>query len=195
MLKKMIVIAFLAVSAFANHTAELNLNEKDLEVAGRIDMGQFNMAVEPNTTFVGGKFLKAHEDHSSNNRVSLDPYYELNFLMMRDISNSGMRVGMGVKLNYTNKYSTLPLGLEMEYKIPSARVIPIYLNGEFYYAPQVLSFHDAKDFLEYRASIDIELIKNGRITLGYRNLDTDYDRLSGSFNYNESWYFGFKIGF
>lgn len=195
MLKKIIIIAFMAVSAFANHTVELNLNEKDLEVAGRIDMGQFNMAVEPNTTFVGGKFLKAHEDHSSNKNVSLDPFYELNFLMMRDIGNSGMRVGMGVKLNYTNKYATLPLGLEMEYKIPSSRVIPIYINGVFYYAPQVLSFHDAKDFLEYRVSVDIELIENGRITLGYRNLDTDYDVPSGSFNYNESWYIGFKIGF
>ena len=195
MLKKIIIIAVTAVLAFANHTVELNLNEKDLEVAGRVDMGQFNMAVEPNTTFVGARFLKAHEDHSSNKNVSLDPYYELNFLMMRDIANSGMRAGMGVKLNYTNKFSTLPLGLEMEYQIPTSRTIPIYINGTFYYAPQVLSFHDADGFLEYRVSVDIELIENGRITFGYRNLDTNYNAPFGSFNYNDSWYVGFKIGF
>jgi len=195
MLKKIIIISFMAISAFATHSVELNLNEKDLEVSGKVDMGQFNFAVEPNTTFVGAKFLKAHEDHSSNKNASLDPYYELNFLMMRDISSSGMRVGMGVKLNYTNKFSTLPLGLEMEYQIPSTRTIPIYINGAFYYAPQVLSFHDADGFLEYRISVDVELIENGRMTFGYRNLDTDYNGASSSFNYNDSWYVGFKIGF
>jgi len=166
MLKKIIIIAVLAISAFANHSVELNLNEKDLEVAGKMDLGQFDFAVEPNTTFFGAKFLKADKGHSSNTNVYLDPYYELNFLMMREINNSGIKVGMGVKLNYTNKFSTLPLGLEMGYQIPSSKVIPIYLNGEFYYAPQVLSFHDANGFLEYRVSVDIELIENGSYHFG-----------------------------
>ncbi|MFK5938194.1 MAG: YfaZ family outer membrane protein [Sulfurimonas sp.] len=193
MLKKISIIAFLAVSAFAMHSGEININDKDLEISARLDMGQFNDNIEPNTMFLGGKFLNADRDNSSDNPTSLDPYYEVNFLMMREIGNKGMSMGMGAKINHTKNYTTVPLGLEFSYKIPATDLIPMYLNGSLYYAPSVLSFSNAADFLEYRISYEIEVIENGRIILGYRNLDTDYE--ARNLNYNSSLYFGFKIGF
>jgi len=196
MLKKLSIIALFAASAFAMHTGEININDKDLEVSAKFDLGQFNEAVEPDTMFVGGKFIKADEKHSSPEKSDLDPYFEVNFLMMREIGNQGMSIGMGAKLNFTEDYSSLPLGLEFAYKIPAGDLIPMYLNGSLYYAPSVLSFADADNFLEYRLSYDIEIIDNGRITLGYRNIDTNYDKGNGGdFTYNESYYIGFKIGF
>jgi hypothetical protein len=195
MLRKIMTIAFLSVSAFAMHSGEININNKDLELSGRLDMGQLIDSVEPDTIFVGAKFLNADKDNSSDNPQSLDPYYEVNFLMMKEIGNRGLLIGMGAKVNYTKNYTTLPLGIELSYKIHASDLIPMYVNTSVYYAPSVLSFSHADDFLEYRISYDIEIIENGRVTLGYRNIDTDYDIVNGTLNYNSSFYLGFKISF
>ena len=199
MLKKISIMILVAVSAFAMHTGELNINNKDLEIGARFDLGQFKDTVEPETTFVGGKFLNAHQDHSDKNS-SLEVYGEVNFLMMREVGNRGMKIGMGVKLNATKNqnldYASLPLGVEFTYKFPIPDLVPMYLNGSFYYAPQVLSFRDANNYLEYRNSYDIELIPNGRITLGYRTMNTNYNNAAiGNFKYNSSAFFGYKISF
>jgi len=195
MLKKIALISLITVSAFAVHVGEINVNDTDVEVGAKFDMGQFNHSIEPDTMFFGAKFLNADKEHSSDRNASIDPYFELNFLMQRPIGNAGMTFGLGMKFNYTKEYATAPLGLEFAYKIPAPKLIPMYLHGSLYYAPNVLAFNNAKDFLEYRMGYDIEVIKNGHITLGYRNLDTNYDGVNGEFNYNRSWYLGFKIGF
>ena len=193
MLKKVTMMAVCAVSAFALHTGEINVNESDVEVSAKLDMGQFNDSVEPDTLFVGGKFLHADKQHSSNKDLTIDPYFEMNFLLQKGIGTSGMTLGLGMKLNYTKDYSALPLGLEFAYKIPAPDLIPMYLRGSLYYAPSVLAFSNANDYLEYRIGYDIEVIDNGRVTLGYRSLDTNYK--VADFNYNKSWYVGFIIGF
>jgi YfaZ precursor len=193
MLKKIALIAASAASAFAMHSGEININESDLEVSAKFDVGQFNQNVEPNTMFIGGKFLNADNQHSSHRNANIDPYFEANFKMQKEVGNAGMTIGMGVKLNYTKDYSTLPLGLEFAYKIPATDFVPMYLHGSLYYAPSALAFSDASDYLEYRIGYDVEVIDNGRITLGYRHMDTNYDGYD--FTYNKSWYVGFKIGF
>ncbi|QOP46131.1 YfaZ family outer membrane protein [Sulfurimonas paralvinellae] len=195
MLKKMTLLSAATVAAFAMHTGEININDKDLELNAKFDIGQFNDAVEPNTMFVGGRFLNADADHSDDEHADIDPFYEVNFLMMRPIGNHGMKVGLGAKLNHTKDFTSVPLGLEFSYRIPAADFVPMHLNGQLYYAPSVLAFSKADSFMEYRLSYDIELIKNGNLTVGYRKLDTDYEGRNGDFTYNSSWYIGFKIGF
>ena len=199
MLKQIILIAISAVSAFALHTAEININDKDLEVGAKFDMGQFNDAVEPNTMFIGGKFFNPSNAHSTDGLENIDPYFEANFLIMREIGNKGMSFGMGAKLNYTKvetkNFSALPLGIEFAYKIPAPNLIPMALHGSLYYAPQVLSFADAKDYLEYRIHYDIEFIENAGVTVGYRSINTTFIDTSKLLNYNSSWYFGFQVKF
>ena len=193
MLKKLAIMSVCAVSAFALHTGEINVNDTDVEVGAKFDMGQFNHNVEPDTMFFGAKFLNADAEHSSDKNVTIDPYFELNFLMQKAVGTGGMTLGMGMKFNYTKEFASVPLGLEFAYKIPAKRLIPMYLHGSLYYAPNVLAFNNAKDFLEYSLGYDIEVIENGRFTFGYRNLETNYDAMN--FTYNKSWYVGFKIGF
>lgn len=184
-----------AASAFAMHTGEINVNDKDLELSAKIDMGQFQDGVEPGSMFVGGRFLNADKRNSSDHLGSLGAYYEVDFLMMREIGNKGMRMGMGAKVNHTQNYTTIPLGLEFAYKIPADGLIPMRLSGSLYYAPSVLSFSSAKDFVEYRIGYEVEVIQDGHVVLGYRNIDTNYDSAVGNFNYNSSFYLGFKIVF
>ena len=198
MLKKITMMAACAVSAFAMHTAEININESDLEIGAKFDMGQFNQSVEPDTVFVGLKFLNGDSKHSSEDGTNMDPYFEANFLMQREIGNAGMYFGLGVKANYTKDYSSLPLGVEFKYTIPAPDLIPMHVNGSIYYAPSALAFSDADDFIEYRISYDVEVIDNGSISVGYRSLNTNYKKDAnplGTFNYNKSWYVGFKFAF
>ncbi len=196
MLKKISIIAFLAVSAYAMHSGELNINTRDLEVSAKLDIGQFNNAVEPDTMFLGGKFLNGDDKHSSPEVNNLKPYFELNALLMREIGNMGMSFGMGIKWNFTENYSALPLGFEFAYRLPVRNLVPMRLNGTLYYAPPVLSMNDADSYLEYRLSFDVEIIKNGYITVGYRNIDTNYEFGNRrDFTYNESLYGGFKVDF
>jgi len=199
MLRKIILLTATAISAFALHTAEININDRDLELNAKFDMGQFNDSVEPNTIFVGGKFLSGQKKNSSvesgGNLTNIDPYFEANFLMKKAIGETGMSFGMGAKLNYTKDFSSLPLGLEFEFAIPAEKLVPMYVYGSVYYAPSALSFSGAKDFLEYRIAYDVELIENGRVTIGYRNINTNYDTALGNVVYNESFYLGFKFAF
>ena len=199
MLKKILMLSACAASAFALHTAEININNKDLEVGAQFDMGQFNDAVEPNTLFVGARFLNADAKNSSNSNANVDPLVEANILMMKDIAKSGFRLGIGAKVNYaqvsSSKFVSVPLGVEGAYTLPIQNLIPIHLNAAVYYAPKVLSFQKAKNYLETRFSVDFELIENGNISVGYRKIETNYDFTSGDFRYNRSAYLGFKLKF
>ena len=204
MLKKLGFISILSASAFAMHGVDININDKDLEFGANLDMGQFVNTVEPNTVFVGARYLKGNQDHSDFTKND-NAYYEANFLMQKAVPNSDVTIGLGVKLNHTQydtgsknlNFTSIPLGVELGYKLPVHSPVPLYLGGKLYYAPEVLCMNDAKSFLEYRVNLDIEVIPNGRVTVGYRNLDTNYD-VSGrtmNANYNSSAYVGFKFQF
>jgi len=196
MFKKLGLIALSVASAFAMHNVELNINDKDLEFGVRLDMGQFNDTTEPDSVFVGAKLLHGSVENSDfKNSSSMQDYFEVNFLMQRKIEASDLVIGLGVKLNGAKDFVSIPLGVEASYKLPFGDVTPLYINGAIYYAPEVLSMQDAKSFLEYRVGFDIEVIKNGRITIGYRKIDTNYDDTRGNINYNKSFNAGFKFAF
>jgi len=192
MFKKLGLLAICGVSAFAMHSVELNINDKDLELGAKLDMGQFNDTTEPDTVFIGAKLLHAHEDHSDIDS-DIHDYIEVNFLMQREMNDSGLSIGLGVKVNNTEDFTTIPLGMEALYRLPTGSVIPMYIGASIYYAPEVLSMQDAKNFLEYRVGFDAELIKNAHVVAGFRNLDTNYEAVN--INYNKSIYAGFKFAF
>jgi hypothetical protein len=197
MLKKLGLISLCAASAFAMHSVEININDKDLELAAKLDMGQFYNTIEPGTVFLGATFLKADAAHSDyNSDADIESYQELNFLMKRNIAENGFSIGLGVKVNHTENFTSIPLGVEAGLTLPTGGSIPVSVGASIYYAPEVLAMQDAKDFLEYRVHVDVEVIQNGMITVGYRNIDLQYDVAnSETVNYNSSGYIGFKFAF
>ena len=119
-------------------------------------------------------------------------------MMQRPLeAHRALTLGIGLKLDHTSTgnvdFLAASLGVEAEYRLPTA--VPLYIGGAFYYAPEVLAFMDAKHFMEGTAHIDFEVIERGRITLGYRNIETEYDHHDGDYNFNESFYGGFKFAF
>lgn len=184
-------------SAFAFHIGELNINNKDIEAQARLDMGQFNHQVDPHTTFIGMRYLSSSKDHSDYHK---DPQlFELNALLQKEVSSlPALRLGIGVRYEYVDvddvDFSAIPLGVEVAYRLPSEDFIPMHLGGSFYYSPEVLSFGDAKHYLEYKINLDFEIIDNGFITIGYRHIDTRY-QAGNSENLNAGFLFGFKVFF
>ena len=197
MLKKINTMALCATSAFALNTAEININDTDLELNAKFDMGQFVQTVEPDTVFVGGRLLNVDAAHSSTPNATSEILLELNFLMKREVADKGLSVGLGVKANATQTnnvdFISIPLGIEASYKIETIEYLPMTVGASVYYAPAVLAFADGDNYLEYRVNFDVEVIQNGSVTIGYRSLETNYN--FGSYNYNNSVYGGFKFAF
>ncbi len=201
MLKKLSLVLASVVSAFAMHSAEININEKDLEISTKFDLGQFNETVEPDTTFVGVKYLNGSDDYSENENgdpVDVSGYVELNFLMKREVQNSGITFGIGVKANYTKVdevFISLPLGLEIGYNVPVS--IPMTVGASVYYAPESLAITNADNYLEYRLEGSVELIERAAMVVGYRHLEMTFNVDGNTYDitYNDAAYFGFRFDF
>ena len=197
MLKKLAFATLLSANAFAMHNAEINLNETDIEAAITLDAGQFNDAVDPDTTFFGFRFLKS--DPASSNQTQINNYFEGNFHVQNTVGSlTDLQIGIGVKVAYSTfpgdrQFIAVPLGMNLSYALPTQDFVPLYLEGMVYYAPQVLSFSDAKNFFEYKVNFDIEPIDRARITMGYRRIDTRYTDIDVTLN--ESWFVGVKFKF
>jgi hypothetical protein len=197
MLKKVVLPILASASLMAMHQAEININDKDLETQLRLDMGQFNDATDPDTVFVGIRYINADKENSDYNE---DPdLLEFNFLMQKPMrDNDALTLGLGAKLvttDYGNAdFMASPLGLEGSAKLPLEGAVPVYLSGSAYFAPEVLSYKDAKQYFEYKFSLDAEIIDNGKVMAGYRNIETKYEN-SSSLKMNKGWFVGFKIAF
>lgn len=191
MLRKITLMTASAVAAFALNSAGININNEDLELQANLDIGQFNENVEPETMYVGIKFLDA--DNSS--RVNDDALYEIGFLMKKAMGESGLHIGLGIKANYTKDYTTVPLGIVFDYALPLQTIVPMSVGADVYYAPKVLSFSDANKYFEYRLEYDAEVIDHGHVVIGYRHIKTDYNDIRGNFTYNASAYVGFTFEF
>ena len=193
MLKKLILIAAGFAQAFALNSVEININDKDLELGATVDMSQMNHTIEPDTVFIGFKLLHAdaaNSDYSSSS--DMEDFYEVSFLMKRDFSDV-LQIGLGMKLNGTKNFATVPLGGEISYLLDTK--MPMYVGGSLYYAPSVLALRDAKNFMEYRLTLDVEVIEGGMVTAGYRSINTNYETPSQDIKYNSSFYVGFKFKF
>ncbi len=196
MLKTILLGTLISTAAFATNQAELNVNNKELEGQVRFDMKQMGV-VSLDGFYIGARILDG--DESNSDRIgNTDPLVEVSFMVQRPVQEvPGLAIGLGIKGEYTkfdgNNFAALPLGIEADMKLPLEISIPFYVGGALYYAPSVLSFRDGENYLETRIHLDVEPIKNGRIELGYRMIDTDVE--NRDVTYNDAWYLGMRLDF
>lgn len=195
MLKKIILGTLISSAVYAANQVELNVNNKEAEGQVRIDLARMGSTMEG--TYVGARILNT--DESNSGTISkIDPLMEVSFMVMRPVTSiTGLSLGLGVKGEHTKfdgkDYTALPLGAEAEMKLPITTPFPFYVGGVLYYAPSVLTFQDGDEYFEARIHVDVEPIHNGRIEVGYRNIDTDLS--SRNVTYNEALYFGLRYDF
>ncbi len=200
MLKKLMVMLAMATSLTAMHEIRINLNNYDLDARLDLDMGQFNSSVDPDSVFIGLRYLHGSHQHSDKNLDKDHDLFDGHFFVRQRLRNANaLTLGMGTKFVYTSisgkDFYALPLGLLAGYDLPLGLPVPFSVGGEFYYSPQVLSFADAKNYMEYSLHLDIMIIDRAGITGGYRKIDTDFDLSNGDLRFNETWFVGVKIRF
>jgi len=195
-MKKIITaIAAFSTIALASGEGEVNVNDTDLEIGFKFDVNQMNdeMGYDRTNQF-GIKFIKADQDANSNpGGYDPDYYAEINYLMMQDIGNDGLRAGIGAKLNYTEDFASVPFGLEAQYELRQIPNVPIKFGAAIYYAPQVLTFEEGESYLESRATMAFQLIQDAQLVVGYRNIQTNLQ--DADIKYNEAGYFGVRMKF
>jgi len=195
MLKKLLLSLVLSTSLFAMHDASVNLNDDDIEVKGNIDLGELNQSDFPDTYFLTLGFLDV------DNKESTDPLFSAGFMLRQNINGvDDLKFGIGVKGTYTKvgsaKHAAVPINVELAYTLPLDISIPIIISGAISYAPSVLSFKDADSYFEGRAELGIQIIEQGQLFVGYRQIDTDFEsNYGGDYGYNDSAYIGFKVRF
>jgi len=205
MLKAVATVAVAAVSLMAMHEAEINLNNYDVQARVDLDMGQFNETIEPDRVFLGGSYLYASGDHNSVNGAKDSRLMDVHFMVQQPVDPAkDLMVGLGVKGVYTkvdmgvsgdSDFYAVALGAKARYQIPANIQVPIAVGGHIYYAPNVLSMSDAKNYLEWNLEAEAMVIDRAGIVAGYRRIDTNFDSPSVDMTLNESWYIGVKFKF
>jgi hypothetical protein len=77
---------------------------------------------------------------------------------------------------YKKNNSALPIGIGASGYLQQF-AIPVFIRGEFEYAPKVLSFNEADKFVKYKIETGVQFIENGEVFAGYRNIrfNENYD--------------------
>lgn len=200
MMKKIILGALIGTSAFAAHQAEFNFNDKEVEGQVRFDLSKMGVPLEG--AYAGARILNGNK-RNSDKIEDISPLKEVSFTVMRPVESvAGLSLGFGIKGEYTKfdgaRYAAIPLGLEADMKLPLATPFPLHIGGALYYAPSDLVFHDGDKYLEVRTYLDAEVIHNGHVEVGYRNIDPDLKThyiKSNSVTYNEAFYCGLRLDF
>lgn len=92
-------------------------------------------------------------------------------------SDSPIQVGLGGRLQFVDtdpaSGGVLSIGAFGRYSFPNANRFA--LAGNVHFAPGVTSFGDIEQYLEYGVRAEYEVLRNGRLYLGYRKIEADFD--------------------
>ena len=184
-MKRSVFSAFLLASLLQASSIGLNVNSDDVEIEGKMDITSAIGYGSGTTYFLSGDYL-----HTNNDDLVVAGFGASNTLSGAE----GLTFTLGLEGVFGDNYVAMPFFGEAALRLPLDEPVPATtLSAKLSYAPSVLSFVDADQFLEYRFEADMEVISNIHIYGGYRNIDTDYDTYN--YNLNDSWYGGLKISF
>lgn len=188
--------------AEAYHSVGININNNELGSSLELDLGQFNKKFPVNQYFTNLDYLyiESDDDSDSEEKRTIANLFGGGFLLKNKLSGfSAITVGLGMKfivVNYDALNSTaLPLGLEVAFGLPM-KSLPLELVAKVYYSPKPLTFGDGDKYLEQAFELSYEIIKMGKIFVGYRDVAIDPSGLSHlDIDISQMPYLGMKIGF
>ena len=86
------------------------------------------------------------------------------------------QVGLGGRLQLVDTEGpsggAISIGAWGRYNLPGADRFA--LAGNIHFAPDVTSFGDVEDFLEYGIRAEYEVLRNGSLYMGYRKIEVDF---------------------
>lgn len=112
------------------------------------------------------------------------------------VANHQVKAALGVRASWLNgsgfDAQALAVGGEVSARLQG--MDRLVFSGYGYYAPQVLSFGDADAFLEWGASAGYQVLRNGEVYLGYRQVKFEPTQGS-SVTADTGYHIGMKFGF
>jgi hypothetical protein len=194
MIKKLLIITLLFTnSIFAlgdKGSFGLNINSDDLEVEGRVSLSTRTRSLEYRNFYIDGNFINGEDD----NLYGIGFYVENS---PRGYSNITFNIGLRSIFSGNDKldetFVAIPITVGAKARMYLGNLPKSALGFKLAYAPDPLSFSDAKSYFEYRIEVDMQLIDNIDIYAGYRDIDTEYK--GGDITFNSAGYVGFKFIF
>jgi hypothetical protein len=111
---------------------------------------------------------------------------------------TALQAGLGFRLVYTrtdagtNSGGALALGGFARYTLPNADRYNV--GGHIYYAPDVTSFGDQREYFEVGARAGYSVIRDGDVYVGLRRVQAKYNG-TGEFQFDSSLNIGFEFRF
>jgi hypothetical protein len=187
-MKKLILLLLLInLNIFAMDKASfgLNINTDDLEVEGRT-----SLAFTTNDPVYRNFYVDANFINADNTLFGFGLFVENSPINYQNIAFS-----IGLRAIFTDNgsdsFTAIPIILGAKARMYLGNLPKSNLGVKFAYAPSPLTFQDADSYFEYRVEVDMSIIENINIYVGYRNIDTNY--ANRDVNYNDALYVGFKF--
>ncbi|MCH9813690.1 MAG: YfaZ family protein [Epsilonproteobacteria bacterium] len=163
----------------------LNINSDDLEIEARSSLAFTTNDPVYRNFFVDANFINAD-----------DPLIGLGFFVENSpVNYQNIAFAIGLRTIFTDyegdDFTAIPIFIGAKARMYLGDLPKSHLGVKLAYAPSPLTFQDADSYLEYRVEVDMSIIDNVNVYLGYRNIDTDYD--NKNINYNDAVYVGFKF--
>lgn len=174
------------IIAAQGNDISVGLNENDIEVRANFNITPSLVGYSETTYNVHAGYLYSDGDEM----VSLGLFAKSDFPNIE-----GLTLSFGMKGVVTDdNFMAFPAFADMQYRLPTYQTaIPITFNFLFAYAPEIISFEDARHYTETRLELDMEVIPNIHLLGGYRYVDTEYLTYDKTFNNNV--YLGLKLSF
>jgi hypothetical protein len=166
-MKKLLTVAVFALTAFADNYAGVEITNDTLAVNAQVQ-------VTPNNIYARGTFLYNDRD-GYNNFYSVGVKGEGNLI---GVNIQNVKFSLLVDFVHTKNNSAIPLGIGVFGYIPNIEY-PVFVRGEYEYAPKILSFDDADRFSRFDVQTGIQPIENGELFVGYRNISFNHNYDSG----------------
>jgi len=188
MIKKItLFILLINLNVFAVEKASLglNINPNDLEVEGRSTLAFTNDNPTFRDFYINGNLINSDET-----------LFGLGFFVENSPTNyQNISFAIGLRTIYSNygndNFIAIPIMVGAKARMFLGDLPKSHLGFKFAYAPSPLSFQDASSYTEYRIEVDMSVIDNVNLYLGYRSINTNYKKTDLS--YNSSAYLGFKF--
>ena len=169
----------------AQNSVGLNINNEDLELTGSIDLNQMTGYVDTTSYIADLDYLNTSDDDMVMFGIRASNQFQ---------GFPGLSLSLGVKSVITQNFIAFPFTFGSEYLMPLIDTIPpVSWRTNLCFAPEVLSFSDGRSYLELRTELDMEVITNVHLFVGYRKIDTEYKTKDTTFN--SSGYLGMKLHF
>jgi len=170
---------------YADNSIGIDVNNADVEILGNIDINALTNYNDGTSYLLTFNYLHTAGDNMTNVGFLAQSY----FYGIEDLS-----LAFGIEGVLASDFLAVPFVVKGIYNLPLLDLIPsTSLSLKVAFAPGVLSFRQAQNYLEFRTELDMEIISNLHLFTGYRNIDTKYETIDKTFN--DSFYLGMTLKF